>query len=86
MVGVLRDVTDRVLAEEALRQSRERLEKILRASPVVVFETDPGGHLVFASDLWERLIGYPFETMKGLHYSDVLRPDDRNRVAQDIKA
>ncbi len=86
MVGVLRDVTDRVRAEEALRQSRERLENILRASPVVVFETDPGGHLVFASDLWERLIGYPFETMKGLHYSDVLHPDDRNRVAQDIKA
>jgi len=86
MGGVIRDVTDRVWVEEALCQNRERLDNILRASLEVVFETDPGGHLVFASDLWERLIGYPFETMKGPHYSDVLHPDDRDRVSQDMKA
>jgi PAS domain S-box-containing protein len=85
MVGILRDVTDRVRAEEALRQSRERLENILRASPVVVFETDPDGNLLFASDLWEQLIGCPFETMKGRHWSEVLHPEDKARLAQDVR-
>ncbi len=85
MVGILRDVTDRVRAEEALRQSRERLENILRASPVVVFETDPDGNLLFASDLWNQLIGYPFETMKGRHWSEVLHPEDKARLAQDVR-
>jgi len=85
MVGILRDVTDRVRAEEALRQSRERLENILRASPVVVFETDPDGSLLFASDLWDQLIGYPFETMKGRHWSEVLHPEDKARLAQDVR-
>ena len=85
MVGILRNVTDRVHAEEALRQSRERLENILRASPVIVFETDPAGNLLFASDLWEQLIGSPFETLKGRHWSEVLHPDDRVRLAQEVR-
>ena len=85
MVGILRDVTDRVRVEEALMQSRKRLENILIASPVIVFETDPMGNLLFASELWERLIGYPFETMKGRRYTDILHPGDRDRVAQYMK-
>lgn len=85
MVGILRDVTDRVQAEEALRDNRERLENILRASPVMVFETDPVGNLLFASDLWEQLIGYPFEVMKGRHWSMVLHPEDKDRIAQEMR-
>ena len=85
MVGIIRDVTDRVKAEEALRESRERLENILRASPVIVFETDPVGNLLFASDLWEQLIGYPFETLKGRHWSEVLHPEDKDRIAQEMR-
>jgi PAS domain S-box-containing protein len=84
MVGVLRDVTDRVQVEDALRQSRGRLENILRVSPVIVFETDPRGNLLFASELWEQLIGYPFETMKGRHWAEILHPGDREFLAQEM--
>jgi PAS domain S-box-containing protein len=84
MVGILRDVTDRVRAEDALRLNRERLENILRASPVVVFETDPAGNLLFASELWESLIGYPFDEMKGRHWAEVIYPEDRDRLADGV--
>ncbi len=84
MIGILRDVTDRVHAEDALWQSRERLENIFRVSPVMVFETDPAGNLTFASDLWEQFIGYPFETMKGRHWTEVFPPDERIHLAKDM--
>jgi PAS domain S-box-containing protein len=85
MVGILRDVTDRVRAEDALWQSRERLENIFRVSPVMVFETDPAGNLTFASDLWEQFIGYPFETMKGRHWTEIFPPDERDHLSQEMR-
>jgi PAS domain S-box-containing protein len=39
---------------------------------------------LFASDLWEQLIGSPFETMKGQHWAEIFHPDDREYLTQDI--
>ena len=51
-----RDVTDRIQLEERLRQSRDYLENIFRASPEAIFVTDDAGYIVMANDSISRRI------------------------------
>ena len=47
LVGVVRDISDTRLAEEALRASRGRLQAIVENMPVLMTALDDDGHFVF---------------------------------------
>jgi len=59
VVSVTRDITDRKRAEEALRQSLERLERVLEVETVGVMFWDLNtGCMVDANDAFLKLMGY----------------------------
>ncbi|MBF0369896.1 MAG: PAS domain S-box protein [Magnetococcales bacterium] len=55
--GVVRDITSRRAAEEALRDSEERFHQFMLHTPLVAFIKDDRGRMVYANAAWEKLTG-----------------------------
>ncbi|HME90874.1 MAG TPA: PAS domain S-box protein, partial [Myxococcaceae bacterium] len=81
-VVVLRDVSDRKLAEEELLRSRERFELAVRGSQDGLWDWDLRTGDVYYSPRWKSIIGY--EDHEIAHrieeWEQRLHPDERERV------
>jgi two-component system, cell cycle sensor histidine kinase and response regulator CckA len=65
-VGIMNDVTDRKRAEEALRQSEERLARIFQANPAAIgYCTRSEGRWIDVNHSFTEFFGYPREAMLG---------------------
>ena len=80
LVAVSRDVSARVLAQEELRRTRERLEFVLAATPVLIYSCRAGGDFMdtFLSDNISDILGYSSqEYLETQPWNDLLHPEDR---------
>jgi len=66
--GTARDITDRMLAEEALRESEEKYRTILDSLVDGYFEVDLAGNFVFFNQALCELHGYPAKELLGMNY------------------
>jgi len=56
-ISVFSDVTDRRLAEQALKDSEGRLRTVIQQSPYAMVVYDKDGHRLTANDAWRELSG-----------------------------
>ncbi len=80
-VGIARDVTERKLAEDRLRESQQQYEALVRTSAQIVWETNAEGAVESDSPTWREFTGQSFDEWKGFGWLDAFHPDDRERVA-----
>ena len=80
LLGIVRDITERKLAEEALRRSEQKFRALAENTPNVVFQckNDSRYSFLYLNDAIENLTGYPKEEFleKGLSFFDLYHPDD----------
>jgi PAS domain S-box-containing protein len=78
--AVGRDITERKLAEEALRATQERLEHVISVTPAALFtcEVTPPYRVTFISDHIRAMLGYePREALEDpTFWVDRLHPED----------
>jgi PAS domain S-box-containing protein len=77
IVTVTRDATERIEAEQRLRQSEERYRVVAEATRDLITEQDQGGAITYASPACEAVLGYRPEEVVGTQ--GILRfahPDD----------
>ena len=74
--GIGRDVTERKLMEETLRQSEERYRTILEEMDNAYFEVDLAGNYTFVNDAISRLLGYSKEELITTTFRDQVKKED----------
>jgi PAS domain S-box-containing protein len=82
LVGLSRDVTQRIEQLEALAESEQRYRTLVTSSNIGIYETDRQGKCVYLNPRWSQLTGRPVEFGLGNGWAECLHPHDRQSVAQ----
>jgi PAS domain S-box-containing protein len=84
MVSTVRDVTDQVRAQEALRESENRFRQVTELISDFVWEVDADGLYTYTSPTVERILGYAPEELVGKkHFYDLFAPEVREELKSD---
>ena len=81
-ISLRTDITDRVRAEEALRERDARLRFIADSMPQIVWTTTPDGAVDYLNRRWNESTGLDSERSMGWGWIQAIHPDDRERCAE----
>jgi diguanylate cyclase (GGDEF)-like protein/PAS domain S-box-containing protein len=80
-----RDVTERVMAERALRASEERFRSIVETAQEGIWAVNAAGRTVFANEKLAQILGVPLNHVYATAAADVLVGRDPDSVAERIR-
>ena len=84
--GIDRDITDRRLAEQALREERDFANDLIETTPVLVLVIDTQGRIVRYNHAVTELTGHRLEEMQGKSwFKEFLPQHDRDRMSETFK-
>jgi PAS domain S-box-containing protein len=84
-VGLVRDITERKKAEEALRESEYRSRLILESVGEGIFGTDAQGRCSFINDAAQKMLGYASEEILGQSVHDLTHHSHPDGTPYDQK-
>lgn len=82
LVTVVRDITQRREAQQALRDNDERYRAMIEASHDIIWSLDREGNFTFVNARGEELTGYRLDDWRGKAFAPLIHPDDLEK-AQD---
>ncbi len=75
-LGIFRDVTDRKLAEEALRESEQRFKGAFQSSPIGMALVSPDGTWLQVNSRVSSIVGYSQDELMTRTFQEITHPDD----------
>lgn len=81
-VQILRDLTERLHEQAAIRQAEERYRALVDLSPQIIWQCDANGELIFCNRYWCDFTGMSAEASAGMGWLDAVAPDHRDAVLQ----
>jgi PAS domain S-box-containing protein len=85
MTVFFRDISEKKKAEEELEQSETRFRSLIQNSSDIIQILDRENRLVYSSPAIYKILGYPEDSQNNRNILDLVHPDDRDRVAADLK-
>ncbi len=79
-VAIILDISERKLAEQALRDSELRFRTLAQNAPVGIFETDKNGNCIYVNTRWCELAGISPDQAYGQGWINAIYPEDRENV------
>src|SRR5436190_8132256 len=86
LIGAHIDITDRMLAQETLRESEERFRLIANSAPVPMWVTKLDRTRSFANQAYLDFLGLPFQEAVKFDWRKILHPDDLQHILQESVA
>ena len=84
--GIVRDITERKKAEEALKESEERFRMVSRATNEAIWDSDIRADRQTWDGAIEAIFGYPTgQVTDGAWWEDHIHPEDRERIVSGIE-
>jgi PAS domain S-box-containing protein len=77
IVGTVENITERRLAEDALRQSEARFRRAFDHAPYGISLVSPTGQFVMANPQYCALLGYREAELRQMTFQDITHPDER---------
>ncbi|MDI6868016.1 MAG: PAS domain S-box protein [Coprothermobacterota bacterium] len=78
--GMVENITERKLAEEALKESERRYHALAEISPVGIFQADARGSTTYVNPKWCEISGLSKEEALGEGWLKAVHPDEREEV------
>ena len=86
-IGLIRDISARRQAEQALRESEERFRGVFETSPTGIAIVDTvTQRFIEANNSFLQILGYSLEELQHLTVMDVTYPEDWEREAEAVRA
>src|SRR6185437_7492843 len=85
MLGIGRDITDRLFAERALRESENRFRAFVEQSSDIISLLDPLGNVIYQSESSARHLGYSPQELVGRRCFDFVHPEDVETALQGFR-
>ena len=82
VISVVRDITERKQAEEALRKSEEKHRTIIQSIEDGYYEVDIAGNFTFFNDSLCRILGYPPDELMGMNNRQYTDAETSKQVFQ----
>ena len=83
-VGIVHDITERLLAEEKLKESEERYRFLFENSIEAIFTTDIEGTFTSLNKSCEELLGYKREELISESYKKVIPPEEADFIFKEF--
>ena len=87
-VGILEDVSEAKHAEQALKESKDRLDLVIRGSNDGIWDWNVTTNEVYFSPRWKSMLGYQDREIANnfASWERLLHPEDRERALAEIRA
>jgi formate hydrogenlyase transcriptional activator len=86
LLMVARDISDRLRAEEAVRQSEKQLREVVETIPAMAWTSSPDGSIEFVNKRWQEYTGMSAQESAGLGWKGSLHPKDLDRHVERRRA
>ena len=79
--GLLTDITERKVMEEAIRENEQRFRTLSASAPIGIFQTDRHGAIVYTNHNWHQISGLTAEESLGSGWVNAIAPEDQETAA-----
>ncbi len=83
-LGTVQDITERRLAEMALQDAYEYIQKLISSANVMIVGLNASGHVVIFNQAAEKITGYTIDELKGTDWFSKIVPREKYEFVWDM--
>lgn len=86
ILGSVIDISEQIMAREALRESETRLRSLVDSQTAFVVRTDLEGHFTYVNTAWKKSFGWLSDNIIGRPSFESILPEDHTRTLETVVA